>query len=144
MSTPPYSIYSSLSLQIFPDNSYTDYWAISTNCPSQLMHSDSFSARSNVVMGTRQRRHSSTGDVELVQRDINKAVEQLTTTQDTTKSILLPVKMEAIGTPSSIDSTEESTLHPITMVTQQQSEMTEDIINLNTTVANDNKNSSDC
>ena len=107
------------------------------------MHSDSFSTRSNVAMGTRQRRRSSTGDVDLLQRDINKAVEQQTTTQVTTNSMLLPVKMEAIGTPSSIDSTEESTLYPITMVTQQQDDVTEDIINLDMTVANDNKNLSD-
>ena len=105
------------------------------------MHSDSFSARPTITMGTKRRRSSSTGDVELVQKDINKAVELLTDDAVITKDkLLLPVKLEAIGTPSSIDSTEEPLLHSVTMVTQQ-SVTTDDIINLDSSVANGNKKS---
>lgn len=140
-----------LFLQIFPDSSYSDEWT-DDRTSRLLMYSDSFSAKSNVAMGTKQRRRSSTGDVELVQKDITKALNNLT--DDNTvvikEKLLLPVKMESLGTPSSIDSTEESSLHPITMVTQQAA-MTDDIINLdttvandNTTVANDNTKSSEC
>ena len=108
------------------------------------MYSDSFSARSNVAMATRQRRRSSTGDVELVQKDINKAVQlSAHNPPSVAKDQLLPVKMEAIGTPSSINSIEESVLHLITTVTQQ-AVATDDIINLDTHVANGNEKSSEC
>lgn len=60
----------------------------------------------------------------------------------TKDNFLLPVKMEAIGTSSSTESTE---LHSITMVTTQQAVMTDDIINLDTSnVANDNNKTSEC
>lgn len=155
-----------LLLQIFPDSSYSDDWAVSTDHVPKLMYSDSFSARSNVAIATRQRRRSSTGDVELVQKDINNALkqQQLTVVEDTftedinktlqqqqlmedtmvTNKKLLPVKMESIGTPSSCDSTEESTLHPVTMVTQQHVTSQDMIINLHTAVTNNNQQSSDC
>ena len=138
-----------LCLQIFPDSSYGDDWVISNDHSSTLIYSDSFSGKSSVAMGARRRRSSSTGDVELVQKDINKAVKLMaddnTMVTDTmvTKQKLLPVKMEAIGTPSSIDSTEELALHSITMV-KQEAIRTDEIINLDTSVANDNKKSSEC
>ena len=136
-------------LQIFPDNSYHDDWPTSNDSASKLLHSGSFSTRSSVFLGAKRRR-SSTGDVELVQKDISKAV--LTDNVITKETLLLPVKLEAIGTPSSIDSTEEPGLHSITMVTQQATTK-DDIISLNTSnVVNDdtfnvttgNKESSEC
>ena len=127
-----------LYLQLFPDSSYSDDWAISHDHASSLMYSDSFSGKASVAMGARRRR-SSTGDVELVQKDIKKAVILLANdTVVSNQRPLLPVKMEAIGTPSSIDSTEESTLHSITMVIQE-GVTTDEIINLDTSVANDNE-----
>ena len=137
------------SSQIFPDSSCTDEWPVSHDpgshdCASKLMYSDSFSARSNVAMVTRQRRRSSTGDVELVQKDINKVVQlSVDSLPPVTQGQLLPVKMEAIGTPSSINSIEESLLHPITTITQQ-TVATDDVINLDTHVANSNEKSSEC
>ena len=136
------------SLQIFPDSNSSDEWQAShdPDCPSKLMYSDSFSARSNAAMATRLRRRSSTGDVELVQKDISKAVKLSVEDEPSLvikDKLLLPVKMETIGTPSSIDSNEESLLHPITMVTQQ-ADATDDVINLDTHVANGNKKSSEC
>ena len=106
------------------------------------MYSDSFSGKASVAMGTRRRR-SSTGDVELVQNDIKKAVNLLADDTMVTKQRLLPVKMEAIGTPSSIDSTEDSALHSITMVTQEDV-TADEIINLDLSVANDNTKPSEC
>ena len=124
-------------LQIFPDNSYNDDWPIPNDSVSKLMHSDSFTATSNVFLGAKRCR-SSTGDVELVQKDISTVVELLPDNVITKESLLLPVKLEPIGTPSSIDSTEEAGLHSITMVTQERTTK-DDIINLDTSkVANDN------
>lgn len=103
------------------------------------MYSDSFSARSNVAMGTRERRRSSTGDVGLVQKDIDKAVQLLNNdTAITRQRLLLPVKMEAIGTPSSIDSTEDPSLYSTMTTVTQAAVTTDDVINLDTQVTNDN------
>lgn len=106
------------------------------------MYSDSFSGNASVAMGPRRRR-SSTGDVELVQKDIKKAVKLLADdTMVTNQRLLLPVKMEAIGTPSSSDSTEDSALHSIAMVTQE-GVTADEIINIDSSVANDNAKSSE-
>ena len=125
-------------LQIFPDD-HQDDWSggNKTAHQSPLVHCDSFtgSVPSSVVKQQQQRRRSSTGDLEQLQDDIKKSVKlQLGQTDEQTdisisNRMLLPVKIEAIGTPSSVDSAE---LNPITVVTQLQNGQAkeEDIIRI--------------
>ena len=97
------------------------------------MHSDSFTGSAPSSAVKQQRRRSSTGDLDQVQDDIKKSVKlQLGQTDEQTdisNRLLLPVKTEAIETPSSVDSAE---LNSVTIVTQQQNGQTkeEDIIRI--------------
>jgi len=97
------------------------------------MHSDSFTGSVPSSAVKLQRRRSSTGDLDQVQDEIKKSVKlqlgQTNEQTDISNRQLLPAKTEAIGTPSSVDSTE---LNSITIVTQQQNGQTkeEDIIRI--------------
>jgi len=119
-------------IQIFPDPNQ-DHWSKSTAQHSSLMCSDSLteSVSSNVVK--QQRRRSSTGNLKQLQDDIKKSdrlqLGQTDEQTDDNNTLLVPVKLEAIGTPSSVDSTE---LNPLTVVTQQVNGHTnkEDVIHI--------------